>query len=340
MNSVLVVDDEAAMRNLMMRWVQLAGHRASTAASADEALDVMATERPAIALCDLRMPGHDGLWLAERIRRNFPDTAVIMATAARDTDPRVAEHTGAVDYLLKPFGRDRLRFALERAFDWHNSASTRREWVGRLTHEMDDRRNGLLELIARSLAGPNPVEALLAVIADHNPQLLAHSRRVADMAVRIGEALALDRHAVEVLRTAGLLHDIGKLALPEAILLKPAALSLEEKEVVRQHPGIAVELLKSCEGCDEAVAIVHAANEWYDGRGYPLALDGDLIPLSSRILAVADAYDAMTHTQFYRDAMPSSEAAKEILRCANTQFDPIVTATLLEILSHRHEMMH
>jgi putative nucleotidyltransferase with HDIG domain len=339
-NSVLVVDDEAAMRHLMMRWVELAGHRASTASSANEALDIMAQERPAIALCDLRMPGHDGLWLAERIRRNFPDTAVIMATAARDTDPRVAEHTGAVDYLLKPFGRDRLKFALERAFDWHHSASTRREWVGRLTGEMVDRRSGLLELIAATAADAQPLAALLTVIGNHDPRLLAHSRRVAAMSVRIGEALALDSHALDVLRTAALLHDIGKLALPEAILLKPAALSLEEKEVVRQHPDIAVELLKTCAGCDESVAIVHAANERYDGSGYPLALDGELIPLASRILAVADAYDAMTHTQIYRDAMPSSEAAKEILRCSSTQFDPIVTATLLEILSNRENRTH
>src|SRR2546423_6242563 len=126
MSSVLVVDDEAAVRNLMTRWVELAGHHASTAANADEALDVLAAQTPAVALCDVRMPGRDGLWLASKIRREFPDTAIIMATGARDCDPGVAEHTGAVDYLLKPFGRDRLRFALARGFDWHEKAASRR----------------------------------------------------------------------------------------------------------------------------------------------------------------------------------------------------------------------
>jgi putative nucleotidyltransferase with HDIG domain len=333
MSSVLVVDDEAAMRNLMMRWVELAGHHASTAASADEALDVLAQQSSAVALCDVRMPGHDGLWLAERIHRQFPDTAVIMASGARDTDPRVAEHTGAVDYLLKPFGRDRLRFALERGFDWHQASAGRRDWMRRLSTELFERRRDLVEQIAGAVDGDaHLVETLLSFIEESDPSAHDHARRVAAIAVKMGEILGLPIDQLAVVRQGALLHDLGKLALPEAILRKPAALSMEEKEIIRQHPGIGADLLRSIEGFDQAAIVVSSAKEWYDGRGYPQALVGDDIPLGGRIVAVADAFDSMTRRQIYRDAIPSSEAVEEIMRCSNSQFDPIVVSSLLEAL--------
>ncbi len=333
MSSVLVVDDEAAMRNLMTRWVELAGHHASTAASADEALEVLARQAPAVALCDVRMPGHDGLWLAGRIRREFPDTAIIVATGARDTDPRVAEHAGAVDYLLKPFGRDRLNFALERGFDWHENAASRREWLQRLEADMQARRSQLADALSRAgIDGGLSLDTLLTVMEELEPGELEHARRVADLSLSIGRVLGLTEAQLTALQRGALLHDIGKLALPEAILRKPAALSLEEKEIVRQHPEIAVRLLRDIADLQDATAVVSAAKEWYDGSGYPQALSGEAIPLGSRIVSVAEAYDAMTHTHIYRDAIPRSDALREILRCSSTQFDPVVVSSLLEVL--------
>ena len=333
MNSILVVDDEAAMRHLVTRWAEGAGYTASTAASANEALDILARQSAAIAVCDLRMPGHDGLWLAERIRRDFPDTAVIMATAARDTDPRIAEHIGAVDYLVKPFGRQRLQFALERGFDWHNAAADRREWLGRLIGETDERRNELrVSVAAQRGSAADTLEALLALIGDDDAELLAHSRRVAAMALRIGRALGLTGQELEALNEGALLHDFGKLGVSRTILRKPAALSADEKTLVRSHPHVAADMLHSLGGFDGAVAILRAANERFDGHGCDKAVAGDAIRLSGRIVAVADAYDAMTHRQIYRDALPSSEATREILRCSSTQFDPIVASVLLELL--------
>lgn len=333
MSSVLVVDDEEAMRHLMTRWVKLAGHDASAASSADEALDVLAEQSPAVAVCDVRMPGRDGLWLADKIRREFPDTAIIIASGARDTDPRVAEHTGAVDYLQKPFGRDRLTFAVERGFEWHQDAASRRDWLRRLSAEMRARRTDLVRMVADAAAPETHLlEALLALIEESDPAALAHARRVAAIAVKMGENLGLNESQLAVIRKGALLHDLGKLALPRAILGKPAALSLEEKEIVRQHPGIGAGLLRSMDGFDEAATVVNSAKEWYDGRGYPQALAGDAIPLGGRIVAVADAFDVMTRAQIYRDAMPSSEAVREILRCSNSQFDPLVVSSLLEVL--------
>ena len=331
MSSVLVVDDESAMRNLMVRWVEMAGHHAAAAASAEEALDVLAEQAPAVALCDVRMPGHDGLWLAERIRRDFPDTALIMATGARDSDPRMVQHTGAVDYLLKPFGRDRLRFALERGFDWHENAADRREWLSRLSNELRDRKADLLEALTGLRSGGN-LDALLALIGESDPSALAHARRVAAISVKVAELLGVDGQELAAIREGALMHDLGKLALPEAVLLKPAALSLEEMEVVRQHPAIGASMLVTIGGMTDASIIVKSAKERYDGSGYPGALAGDAIPLGGRIVALADAFDAMTRAQIYRNAIPSFEALQEIMRCSNSQFDPAVVSALLEVL--------
>lgn len=333
MSDVLVVDDEAAMRQLMTRWVELAGHRAFPASNAEEALAIMVAQPQAIALCDIRMPGHDGLWLAERIRRDFPDTAVIIATGARDTDPRVAEHTGAVDYLLKPFGQDRLKFALERGFDWHLAAADRREWLGRLTIELCQRRNTLTETVAGvDETGASQIEALLDFIGAADPEALCHARRVAAMSVQIAVALGLTGDALNAVRAGALLHDFGKLALPDAILRKPAELSLVEMDIVRQHPGIGARVLQSLAGLEDVAAVVISAREWYDGSGYPGALQGEAIPLGGRVVAAADAFDAMTHAQIYRDAMQSSEALREVLRCSGSQFDPTVVDALLKSL--------
>jgi putative two-component system response regulator len=333
MSSVVVVDDEAAMRSLMVRWVQLAGHHASAAASADEALEIIAAQRPAVALCDVRMPGHDGLWLAARIHKEYPDTAVIMASGARDTDSRLAEQTGAVDYLSKPFGRDRLRFALERGVDWHEMAASRREWMRRLSSELRDRRGLLAEAVSEA-AGIDAyvVEALLSLIHESDPSAHDHARRVAAISVRMGEVLGVSLERLGAVRQGALLHDLGKLALPDAILRKPAALSAEEMEIVRQHPAIGADLLVSIEGFDQAALIVRTASERYDGRGYPHALAGEAIPLGGRIVAVADAFDAMTRRQIYRDALASSDALQEIMRSSSSQFDPAVVSALLEVL--------
>ena len=333
MSSVLVVDDEAAMRNLMMRWVEMSGHHAATAASADEALDVLAEESPAVALCDVRMPGHDGVWLAERIRRDFPDTAVIMATGVRDADARLGKHIGAVDYLLKPFGRDRLRSALKRGFDWHHSAAERRKWLTGLWNDLRGGKTGLLQAVGRlQNAGELRLEALLALIEASDPPALAHARRVAAISVKMAESLGVDGRELAAVREGALLHDLGKLALPNAILRKPAALSPEEREIVRQHPTIGADVLVALGDMTDTSIIVNSAKERYDGTGYPGAIAGDAIPLGGRIVAVADAFDAMTRAQIYRDARPSSEALEELMRCSSSHFDPIVVLALLEVL--------
>ncbi|HET9468805.1 MAG TPA: response regulator [Vicinamibacterales bacterium] len=333
MSSILVVDDEMAMRRLVTRWVEGAGHDASEAANADEALAMIGQQPPAIAVCDVRMPGHDGLWLAERIQRDFPDTAVIVASAGRDTDPRVAGHTGAVDYLAKPFGRQRLAFALERGLDWHHAAAQRRAWLAHLAREADVRRECLRMSVAELQCAPGEtLDALLTLIGDDDPKLLDHSRRVAALAVRIGAALRLSRPEMETLNEAALLHDFGKLSVPHMVLQKPAPLLPGEKAIVRQHSSVAVETLMSLGGFEAPASVLLWCDRRFHGRACDTDGKRDPLRLLASVITVADAYDAMTNRQIYRDALPSAEATSELLRCTSTQFDPHVVSVLLEML--------
>src|SRR6476469_7288373 len=137
-HSVLIVDDENGVRDLMARWREAGGYAVTTAANAEEALGQIEAAPPAVALCDIRMPGHDGLWLAERIRQQYPETAVIMATGVHDVGPAVSSlRQGVVDYLTKPFGRDRLRESVSRGIEWHRAALDVRRWREALDGEVD-----------------------------------------------------------------------------------------------------------------------------------------------------------------------------------------------------------
>src|SRR6188508_3306057 len=148
-SSVLVVDDESSVRELMARWLASGGYEVRTAGTADEALQRIHDQPPAVALCDVRMPGHDGLWLAGEIRRDAPETAVIMATGVQDVGSAVTSlRQGVIDYLTKPFGRDRLRESVMRGLEWHRAATDSRRWRESLDAEVDRRQQQLRETIS------------------------------------------------------------------------------------------------------------------------------------------------------------------------------------------------
>jgi FixJ family two-component response regulator len=216
-DTILVVDDEAAVRELMGRWLRAQGHQVVCVSSADEALAIAAAETPAIALCDIRMPGRDGLWLASRLRLDYPDTAVIMATGVNDVSAAVASlRHGVVDYLTKPFGRDRLRDAVVRALEWHRAARDLRHWREALERDSDARRTTLSHLVNQQpIESAAAVEAFIGRLALHYPEAVAHARRVAELAAAIADRLDVGTNGAQVLRFGALLHDLGKLALPD-----------------------------------------------------------------------------------------------------------------------------
>ena len=210
-NSVLVVDDEHGVRNLMARWLESGGYDVTTAASAEEALGQFETTPPAVALCDIRMPGHDGIWLAERIRQQYPETAVIMATGVHDVGPAVASlRQGVIDYLTKPFGRDRLREAVTRGLEWHESAWDLRRWREPLEQEMTIRRARISDAIAAvKVHDDETLDSMIAMLTLTDREAYAHGYRVAALAANVARMLGLPDEALTTIGHGALLQLSG-----------------------------------------------------------------------------------------------------------------------------------
>ncbi len=176
------------------------------------------------------------------------------------------------------------------------------------------------------------VQTLAKVLDERIPSTRGHSGRVADLASRLGPRLHLDRESLEMLRNAGLIHDIGKIGIPDRILLKPSSLNLREKKVIQRHPKVGSDVIGFSEFFNKFVPIIAFHHEWYNGKGYPLGIKGDRIPLGARIIAVCDAWDAMISTRPYREAMAKKEAVAEILKGSGSQFDPEIAKEFLKMV--------
>ncbi len=325
-DSVLVVDDEVGIRDVVTQWLEKGGYRVVAAANAAEALLLVHDAPPAVAVCDIRMPGRDGLWLAQQIRQDAPETAVIMATGVRDVGAAVLSlRQGVIDYLEKPFGRARLEEAVTRGLEWHRSARESRRWREALEGEMETRRRRLADALAvLRIDNDEALDATLSMLTLSDADAYAHAYRVAALAVSVARALRLRDDQVAVVERAALLHDLGKLAVPEAVLRKPAPLTREEQALIRRHPLIGADLIREIPYLAAAAELVRDAHERMDGLGYPDGRHAAEVSLGARIIAVADAYDAMTRPRVFRDAISSAEALLEVSRCAGLQFDPDV----------------
>ena len=333
--SVLVVDDESGIRELLCRWLHAGGYLVKEAATAEEALAVVETTPVAVALCDIRMPGRDGLWLTERLRQQHPETAVIMATGVQDVGAAIVSlRQGVVDYLTKPFGRDRLREAVWRGVEWHRSARDSRRWRESLEEEVQARYDKLARAI-RSIHvdSDEALDAMLSMLTISDREAYAHAYRVAAVSVSIGRALGLSEADLGTLERGALLHDLGKLVMPDALLRKPAPLTAEEQTLIRRHPRLGSDLIREVPYLAEAAAVVRDAQERLDGLGYPEGLRADDVWIGARIVGVADAYDAMTRPRVFRDAITPTEAFLELDRCSDTQFDRRVVQALREVLA-------
>lgn len=324
LDPVLVVDDEHGVRDLMVRWLRMTGYPVSPAATADEAFERVQHEDIAVALVDIHMPGHDGIWLAEQLRRRSPDIAVIMVTGMLDVGGALnsLQH-GIIDYLVKPFTRDRLREAVQRGFDWHHDAIQARHWREQLDHETQRLRRSLSDAFAAlNIHSYESLDAVLQVLTLRDREVYEHAHRVATLCERLAVLLHLGEEQIDTMRRAALMHDLGRLALPQAVVRKAGPLSSEEQVLVREGPHFTFELLRDCAYLTAAAELVRHRYERFDGTGFPGALAGEAIPLGSRILAIADSYDTMMTARAYRDPVPPADALAELQRLAGRAYDP------------------
>jgi len=336
MHSVLVVDNDHALRRTVMSWIESFGYDVQEAPTAEDALSAMEREPSSIALFDACMADKEGIWLAWRMRERHPQTAVILATALRDCETAVSNlRNDVVDYLLKPFDRIRLLEALSLARDWHAAAVGADDLHEALQDRLRTRRAVLAAALAEAQTTHSAaLDGLITMLQFHERDGRGHSRRVARLTLALADELKVGNDtALLELEHGALLHDIGKLDVPASILTKPAPLDDQEWGVMKRHPQVGYDLLTKLPKFAGAASLVLAHHEAYDGSGYPHGLQGDEIPIGARILAIADSYDSMTHPHTQRPPMPPALALGEIGRCSGTQFDPMVAAALGEVFA-------
>jgi putative nucleotidyltransferase with HDIG domain len=331
----LIVDDEPAVRELMARWVSALGLQAKTACNAEEALQVIGAHHFDLAVIDVMMPGHDGLWLAGEMRRDHPDTAVVIATAYTELLGGTADAPIA-DLLIKPFKRERFVLAVDRGRDWRRQTLREIEWQAQLSLEVSGRVQTICQQMVHERArGFDDASTLTTLAEERTPDVVAHSERVVRYTGTLARQLGLDEHTVWTAERAAQFHDIGKIAIPESLLGKPSPLTRGEVAIMQRHVDAGADILDTSESLRAVAPIVRASHEWFGGGGYPAGLAGNAIPIASRIVAVTDAYDAMTEDRVYRHQLDSAEAISELLRCAPSQFDPEIVTSFLSMLERQ-----
>ena len=244
-----------------------------------------------------------------------------------------AEPRPFADLLVKPFQRERFALALDRGRQWRRQALEEAQWHAALSVELGDRAKRIAVMLQeREAEGASALAALEALAAARIPEIAAHGERVARHAQSVARALGVDAEPGSELDAAARLHDIGKAAMPDALLSKPSALTPGEMAIMRRHVEVGADILSVSAALGRVAPIVRATHEWFGGGGYPMKLAGPAIPLASRIIAVVDAYDTVTQKPAYRLQLDSIDAIAELLRCSPAQFDPAVVDAFLTVL--------
>jgi response regulator RpfG family c-di-GMP phosphodiesterase len=330
---ILIVDDDSAVRDVIGVLLKEEGYACTAVASAQAALEASAATEFPLVISDVKMPGKDGMWLLERVRENHPDTAVIMLTAFGDTEAAVeCLRRGAADYLLKPPKVTDLIRAIERALARRRLELARQRYRQSLEKRVREKTADLARAL-RDLETTysSTLWALVTALDAREHETGDHSHRVVRYTLAIAKRLGLPERELPDIGRGALLHDIGKIGVPDAILLKPAKLTAAEWVEMRKHPQTGWTILQSIPFLDVPADIVLCHQERYDGGGYPRGLHGDAIPIGARIFAIADTFDAMTTDRPYRPRLPPDVARSEIQRCSGTQFDARCADAFLSI---------
>jgi cyclic di-GMP phosphodiesterase len=329
---ILVVDDEESIREIVTAMLSTARYQCKQAGSGLEALALLESgEEFELMLSDLMMADLDGIGLLERTKEKFPDMPVVMVTAVHDISVALqALRNGAYDYLLKPFEREQLLAAVARALENRRLKMENRAYQSDLEALVAARTNQLRKALTDlELSNDMMLEALGGALDMKDAETEGHSKRVTAFTIAIAKSMGLSREQVSVIARGAFLHDIGKMAIPDAILRKPGALTPDEVTIMREHCYRGYQILKRIPFLQEAAEIVYTHQECYDGSGYPRGLKGPEIPLGARIFAVADTLDAITSDRPYRKAQTVEAAQEEIKRCSGSQFDPEVVKFFL-----------
>lgn len=350
-HSVLFVDDEVNILKALQRLLRSEPFEVLTASHAAEALELIDQHQPQVIVSDQRMPEMSGVDFLASVRDRHSDVVRMMLTGYTDMTIAVeAINRGEIYRLItKPWNDEELKATLRQAFD-HYDLKAEIKRLNQITREqnfkLQDMNKNLEEKVrdrTKQLDGKNhelrtayiqTIRALAEAIDAKDAYTRGHSERVAVYASRLGRQMSLRTDLIERIYFAGLLHDVGKIGVPDAIITKPDRLTPEEYEEIKKHPEIGAKILEPVEFLHSIVPCVRHHHEWYDGcsAGYPDRLAGDQIPLPSRVIVVADTVEAMTSDRPYRKALSIDVVVDELRKYSGTQFDPVVVDAFLRLL--------
>ena len=326
-----MVDEQTNFRAAIDRMLEEADYSTVLSSSGQEAIAHIEQDAPYdLVLSDLTT-AVDGMGLLQRLRRRQPETPVVLVTLGCDEEAAVAAvGQGAYDYLLKPFGKDQLLATVKRAVEYRRLVQQNAMYRQDL-EQLVAARTGMLHQAIADLERSYDItlEALGDALDLKDAETEGHSKRVTAYSIALARGAGIAAQQIPVIARGAFLHDIGKMAIPDAILLKPSRLQADEQKVMREHCARGYHMLRKIPFLHEAAEIVYSHQEHYDGSGYPRKLRGEQIPLGARIFAVADTLDAITSDRPYRKAKSFSAARQEIKRCGGTQFDPHVVEVYL-----------
>jgi putative nucleotidyltransferase with HDIG domain len=328
-NRLLVVDDEPSIREILAEGLEGYGFPVRMASSAAEAFDAVREGGIDLVLSDIDMPGGNGIDLLKRLKAFAPDLDVIMVTGVVDVDIAMASiRDGASDYVTKPFNLEEVRIAVEQALDKRRLIRENRAYQLHLEEMVQDRTRELQESYESTLT------ALVTALDFRDNETQGHSYRVVEYAMVVADRLGVEEPARTWIRRGAILHDVGKIGVPDAILRKPGKLDPAEWDEMRKHPEMGYRMLQHIRFLEPALDIVLCHQERWDGSGYPRGLKGEEIPLGARIFAVVDTFDAMTSDRPYRKALSIADARDEVRKFTRIQFDPAVADAFLAIDDH------
>ena len=314
----LVVDDEPGVRSVLVRLLTSRGYEVREAVNGREAVAALEREPFDLVLSDIHMPEVTGVQLLAEVRQRWPEVGVVMITGVPEVQVAVAcLAQGALDYMGKPFQVEEALARVQQALEKRRLILENRDYQLNLEGKVRVQADRIKELFVVG------VQALAHALEAKDAYTRGHSARVAAYATATARAMGLDEDLVVEVQVGGELHDIGKIGVREAVLLKPGKLAPDEYQHIKQHPVIGERILQPLlKDKPRVLAIVRSHHERPDGRGFPDGLVGAVIPLAARITAVGDTFDAMTTARPYRAPRPAAEALNELVRFSGTQFDP------------------
>lgn len=326
---ILIVDDEIFVCELLSRWLTREGYLCETADSGDSALRKLEQSEFHLVISDIMMPKMSGIDLLKIIGEKYPDVAVIMATAVDDRKTAVSlVEMGAYGYLIKPFERNEILINVVNALERRRQCILSRQYEHSLELTILERTREIREREQEILI------KLVAATGFRDNETGAHIKRIGEFAAEMAAALGWKSDDVENIRLAAPMHDIGKIGIPDKVLLKPGGLTPEEFDVIKQHTVIGAEILGSSSvpllKMARNIALYH--HERWDGSGYPYGLKGNDIPQEAAIVAVVDVYDALVNKRIYRDAFPEEQVLAMLIAGNGEHYGPEIFDCFLKLL--------